>query len=296
MNLRRTFAILLAVTTALGGSIYLRADALEQQRTEAAIAAMEATSRADAAQARADRLTESIALAEGERETLEALLEVRPAFVKEVESFSAALERAQGKVDTAPLRESVLSEQRRVLAERVDVAVVTTATERVRALTAQIGTRIAEWERAQAAAAAASRHRGAPTARYDRSGPDGYARVRAALNRVGGSGVGLYESSSCAGGRAPACANSNGYIKYRADVANWSSGRLHWAMAHELAHIYQFRVWRTMNASPSYASLFNRDPEFLANCMALVRGYPGSTGCNSTQRAWASGIWVGSVR
>lgn len=293
MILRRTVAVVLAVSTALGGAIYLRADALEQQRVAAAAAAIEATSRADALQARAARLTESIGIAEAEQEALDALLEARPAFVKELGSFAAALKRAEGKVDTAPMRESVLGEQRRVLAERTDVGVVTTATERVREHTKQIDAKIDEWERAQAAA---RQQAGAPTVRYERSGPDGYARVRAALNRVGGSGVGLYESSSCGGGHAPACANSNGYIKYRADVANWSSARLHWAMAHELAHIHQFRVWRTMNASPTYASLFNRDPEFLANCMALVRGYPGSVGCNSTQRAWASGIWVGSVR
>lgn len=293
MILRRTFAVILAVSTALGGAVYLRADALEQQRVDAATVAMGATARADALQARATRLSESISTAEAERAALDGLLEARPAFVKELGAFAAVLKRAEGKVDTAPMRESVLSEQRRVLAERIDVGVVTAATERVREHTKQIESKITEWERAQAAA---RQHAGAPSVRHDRSGPDGYARVRAALNRVGGSGVGLYESSSCAGGRAPACANSNGYIKYRADVANWGSGRLHWAMAHELAHIYQFRVWRTMNASSSYASLFNGDPELLANCMALVRGHPGSVGCNSTQRAWASGIWVGSVR
>lgn len=125
---------------------------------------------------------------------------------------------------------------------------------------------------------------------------DGHARVREALDLVGGEGVGLEQSSSCAGGTAAACANSNGYIKYRADVATWSDSRLNWAMAHELAHIHQFRVWGTLNESSAYQEMFGGDPEFLANCMAVVRGYAGSVGCDSEQQAWASGIWVGVVR
>jgi hypothetical protein len=125
---------------------------------------------------------------------------------------------------------------------------------------------------------------------------DGHARVRAALDLVGGEDVGLEQSSSCAGGTAAACANSNGYIKYRADVATWSDSRLNWAMAHELAHIHQFRVWGTLNDSGAYQEMFGGDPEFLANCMAVVRGYAGSVGCDPEQLAWASGIWVGVVR
>ncbi len=128
------------------------------------------------------------------------------------------------------------------------------------------------------------------------SGADGYARVRAALDLVGGGDVGLEESSSCAGGTAAACANSNGYIKYRSDVASWSESRLNWAMAHELAHIHQFRVWGALNDSDGYHRLFGGDPEFLANCMALVRGYAGTVGCDADQQVWASAIWVGVVR
>lgn len=94
----------------------------------------------------------------------------------------------------------------------------------------------------------------------------------------------------------PACANSDGYIKYRADVAGWSESRLNWAMAHELAHIFQFQVWGALNSSSSYFSLFSGDPEFLANCMALVRGYPGAVGCDGDQQIWASAIWVGAVQ
>ncbi|MFB7251152.1 hypothetical protein [Microbacterium sp. NPDC056234] len=126
--------------------------------------------------------------------------------------------------------------------------------------------------------------------------PDGHSRVRAALDLVGGEDVGLEASSSCAGGTAAACANSDGYIKYSAEVATWSDSRLQWAMAHELAHIHQFRVWGALNDSGAYQELFGGDPELLANCMALVRGYAGAVGCDSDQQAWASGVWVGVVR
>ncbi|MGF6824716.1 hypothetical protein M2317_003649 [Microbacterium sp. ZKA21] len=161
---------------------------------------------------------------------------------------------------------------------------------------------IAERE-AAAASHAADRPEGAPrgervlaASSTKASGVDGYARVRAALDLVGGGDVGLEESSSCAGGTAAACANSNGYIKYRSDVATWSDDRLNWAMAHELAHIHQFQVWGALNDSDGYHRLFGGDPEFLANCMALVRGYAGAVGCDADQQAWASAIWVGAVR
>ena len=34
----------------------------------------------------------------------------------------------------------------------------------------------------------------------------------------------------------------------------------------------------------------------IANCMAVVRGYPGAVSCDGEQQAWSSGIWVGAVR
>ena len=205
-----------------------------------------------------------------------------------MQALTVALKGAEGRVDTAAHRAAALSAQQTVAAEKENPDTVAAATATVHALTEKVGTEVASWQAVQSSGP------GGPA--WSSSGPDGYARVRAALDLVGGGGVGLYESSSCAGGNAPACANSNGYIKYRADIANWGAGRLNWAMAHELAHIYQFRVWGSLTSSGAYGSLFGGDPEFLANCMAVVRGYPGSVGCNGDQQAWASGIWVGVVR
>jgi hypothetical protein len=281
-------AVTLAAAAVLAASLYARADGLEIERRELIAQAIAVDARAEAAEGRSAYLAGTIALAESDQAGLASVIEVRPDFVAELRRLAAAFEQAGGKVDTEAQRTAALSAQQTVLAERDEPETVIAATATIKALTAEVTQGVAAWEQAQV--------RPGPTGpRWAASGPDGYARVRAALDRVGGSSVGLYESSSCAGGTAPACANSNGYIKYTAAIATWSDDRLHWAMAHELAHIYQFRVWGSLNASASYRSMFGADPEFLANCMAVVRGYPGSVGCDAGQQAWASGIWVGAV-
>jgi len=285
--IRRLLAVTLAASVLLVAGMIGRADALEQERT-AAVAQLAALNEQhhDAGQ-RTDYLDGAVGRAEQDTADRAAVLALRPAFLAEVHALTAVLEGAQGRVDTATHRAAALSAQQTVVAEKENPDTVAAATATIRALTEKIGTEVASWQAAQSAGP------GGPA--WSSSGPDGYARVRAALDLVGGGGVGLYESSSCAGGNAPACANSNGYIKYRADVANWTAGRLNWAMAHELAHIYQFRVWGSLTSSGAYGTLFGGDPEFLANCMAVVRGYPGSVGCDGEQQAWASGIWVGAV-
>lgn len=285
--LRRVLAVSLAASVLLGSGITARAAALDAER-QSVLAELQTTSLVlRAAQMRTDHLQGSVEIAEEATEERDALIELRPAFLTEVAALRTALDAAEGKIDTDAHRASAQSAQQAVLAERRDPATVTAATQTLHAITAKVGEQVSTWQAAQFAGP------GGPA--WSSSGPDGYARVRAALDLVGGGGVGLYESSSCAGGTAPACANSNGYIKYRADIAGWGADRLNWAMAHELAHIYQFRVWGAMTSSGAYRSMFGGDPEFLANCMAVVRGYPGAVGCTVDQQAWASGIWVGVV-
>lgn len=286
--MRRMLSICVVAAVLLSAGVASRAAALDGQRAEALAEVRALSESTRTAQARTDHLEGRIDIAERTAEDLDALLSERPAFLAEIAAFRAALEGAGGKVDTAAHRASVLSAQQSVLDEREDAGVVVAATATVRALTAKLGEEVSIWQTTQYAGDGADGE--------GSGGSGGYARVRAALDRVGGAGVGLYESSSCAGGTAPACANSNGYIKYRGDIAQWSTERLNWAMAHELAHIYQFRVWNDLTAAEGYRSMFGGDPEFLANCMAVVRGYPGSVSCDSDQQVWASAIWVGAVR
>lgn len=284
---RRALAVTIAASILLVGGMIGRADALAQERT-AAVAQLAALNDQylDAGQ-RTDHLDGAVGRAEQDTADRAAVLALRPAFLTAIQALTAALEGAEGRVDTATHRAAALSAQQTVIAEKENPDTVAAATATIQALAEKVGTEVASWQ------AAVSSGPGGPA--WSSSGPDGYARVRAALDLVGGGGIGLYESSSCAGGNAPACANSNGYIKYRADIADWSAGRLNWAMAHELAHIYQFRVWGSLTSSGTYGALFGGDPEFLANCMAVVRGYPGSVSCDGEQQAWASGIWVGAV-
>ncbi len=286
--IRRTLSVAVVAAVMLGAGVVGRAVALDEDRA-AAIAELQSLAQSTrSAQMRTDHLEGSIAIAEKDTAARAAVLEVRPAFVDEIAALSEALEGADGKIDTSAHRASAISAQQSVLAERKDPATVIAATATVHALIDRMGQDVGSWEAAQYAAPSGPA--------WSSSGPDGFARVRAALDRVGGEGVGLYESASCAGGTAPACANSGGYIKYRADIVDWSVDELNWAMAHELAHIYQFRVWGALTSSAAYHSAFGGDAEFLANCMAVVRGYPGPVGCDSDQQAWASGIWVGAVR
>lgn len=286
--IRRVLSVSVVAAVLLASGVVGRAVALDDDRA-AAIAQLQALSQSTrSAQMRTDHLEGAIDIAEKETGDRAAVLAVRPAFLAEIDALSTAIAGAEGKVDTAAHRAAALSAQQTVLDERKNPATVIAATATVHALIDRVGEDVTTWEAAQYAAPAGPA--------WSSSGPDGYARVRAALDAVGGTGVGLYESASCAGGSAPACANSSGYIKYRADIVDWSSDRLRWAMAHELAHIYQFRVWGALTSSAAYGSLFGGDPEFLANCMAVVRGFPGAVGCDGDQQAWASAIWVGSVR
>lgn len=286
--MRRAVAVALAASVLLVSGMIGRSQGLEQERASAVGELTALTEQYHDAGQRTDYLDGAVDRAEQDTAERAAVLAQRPAFLAEVQALTVALKGAEGRVDTAAHRAAALSAQQTVAAEKENPDTVAAATATVHALTEKVGTEVASWQAAQSSGP------GGPA--WSSSGPDGYARVRAALDLVGGGGVGLYESSSCAGGNAPACANSNGYIKYRADIANWGAGRLNWAMAHELAHIYQFRVWGSLTSSGAYGSLFGGDPEFLANCMAVVRGYPGSVGCNGDQQAWASGIWVGVVR
>lgn len=292
MSLRRALAITLSILLLGGGAITAKAQALDSEHAALIVQQNELVSTLTKTTARTDDIRTLIAGQEQVQDELGAVLAVRPDFIAALAKLGAVFKAADGRVDTTAPHSAAIATQSTVLAERHDPTVITNATATIDALTAKVNDEIATWEAAQRRAQTA----GPSGPRWSSSGPGGYARVRAALDRVGGGGIGLYESSSCAGGSAPACANSNGYIKYRADVAGWSGSRLNWAMAHELGHIYQFRVWGALNSSSAYHSLFGGDPEYLANCMALVRGYPGSVGCNGEQQVWASGIWVGSVR
>lgn len=248
----------------------------------------------------------------------ENVLDARPGFVEALGVVVAAMDSAAGKIDTTEPRSLVSTLEAEVFSEQADASAVIAAERQLTVLAGELTTRVAAFDAEQqriaqlrAAEARAERARPAAraaTTRAAAAGPatasvsaasssTGASRVRAALDRVGGAGVPLKRyNGSCGGVKAPACAFSTGTIAYTSAVTTWSTSRIRWAMAHELAHLRQFAVWRALNAAPGYRSLFGKNPERLANCMARQRGYPGSTAsCSKAQLAWAASIWRGVV-
>ncbi|WP_029144205.1 hypothetical protein [Microbacterium luticocti] len=135
----------------------------------------------------------------------------------------------------------------------------------------------------------------APKAKASSSG-GWFAQMRSILTQVGGGGIRLVQYNGvCAGGRAVAC-STQGTIKVSSAIASWTHARKVWAMTHELAHQYQFRVWGKLMASKTYRSLFGGNIELLANCMASARGATAhGMHCSAKQISWARNIWSGRI-
>lgn len=230
----------------------------------------------------------------------------RKTFVDAVGGLRTSLESATNKVDVASQRQAALDAQATVISAPDDPETYTEPTAAVQRATSEVDAKVKAYEaeqRRKAAEAAARRSYSAPITRGSSGSTGGgggggwFAEMRAILNNVGGSGYALVEyDGNCGGVTAPACASSNGTIMVSSAVANWPYVTKVWGMTHELAHQYQFRVWKQMTASPSYQTLFNKNPELLANCMAATRGATQAAGgCGPAQLGWAAGIWQGIV-
>jgi hypothetical protein len=240
-----------------------------------------------------------------EAATLADAAAARVAFVEAVGALRTALDTATNKVDVGSQRQAALDAQATVTANPADAGAYTEPTAAVQRATSEVDAKVKAYEaeqRRKAAEAAARRSYSVPITRGSGSAPSGggggwFAEMRTILNNVGGGGYALVEyDGNCGGVTAPACASSNGTIMVSSAVANWPYSTKVWGMTHELAHQYQFRVWKQMTASPSYQTLFNKNPELLANCMAATRGATQAAGgCGPAQLGWAAGIWQGIV-
>lgn len=230
----------------------------------------------------------------------------RTTFVDALGALRTALESAADKVDVASQRQAALDAQATVVAAPDEPETYAEPIAAVQRATSEVDAKVKAYEaeqRRKAAEAAARRSYSAPITRGSSGSTGGgggagwFAEMRAILNNVGGSGYALVEyDGNCGGVTAPACAKSNGTIMVSSAVANWPYVTKVWGMTHELAHQYQFRVWKQMTASPSYQTLFNKNPELLANCMAATRGATQAAGgCGPAQLGWAAGIWQGIV-
>jgi len=234
------------------------------------------------------------------------LAEAKTDFRRAAKKASAALDTAKGKVDASTQRSAVQAAKKQVAAAEV-ADEVTALTHKVNAVRKTVKAKVKAYkeEQERKARAAATRQSAAPATGISSSSNDGdsrggsdgwFSQMRSILNSVGGSGVRLVAfDGQCGRVWAAACSKS-GAIMVNSSIGGWSYNRKVWAMDHELAHQYQFRVWSTLMASDTYRSLFGSNIELLANCMTQARGLNySSQRCSGSQVAFAGGIWQGRV-
>ncbi len=182
----------------------------------------------------------------------------RATFVEAIAALRTALDAAADKVDVDSQRQAALDAQATVTAAPTEAGTYAEPTAAVQRATSEVDAKVKAYEAEQRrkAAEAAARSYSAPVTRGTSSSPSTgggsagwFAEMRAILNNVGGGGYALVEyDGNCGGVTAPACASSSGTIMVSSAVANWPYVTKVWGMTHELAHQYQFRVWKQMTA------------------------------------------------
>lgn len=225
----------------------------------------------------------------------QAVLNKRPAFLSAIADFRTAADAATGKVDIAAERAVVLAAQAAVVAERTNPASVDTQTKIVTDATAKVMAAVAAWQGAHQLPAPKklpTTRRATPSA----PASDWLAEARSILDQVGGTGIPLEAYDGHCGSKVAVGCSQAGIIKVAPTFASMSTSRKYWAMTHELAHQYQFRIMSQLRASATFGSLFGGNLELLANCQAADHGHPSAyQSCSSTQLSWAQNIWNGVV-
>jgi hypothetical protein len=136
----------------------------------------------------------------------------------------------------------------------------------------------------------------APSSEVYTSSDPRLQQVRDALDKAGGSWVKLYSADIvCDSVGAAACSDPAGFITVDNSYLDEDYAFWLYAMTHEYAHQIQFMDWNGLEASPRYKTLFNSDPEWLADCMSLSR-YPNYTSgygyaCTTEQLDYSERAW-----
>lgn len=129
------------------------------------------------------------------------------------------------------------------------------------------------------------------------SGEWWFQEMRQMINDAGGGrfALSVYDGN-CGGTWAYACADYNQGILVHPDIANTPDYYRLYVARHELAHIYQYRVYNDLMNAAGYQRVFGRSIELLADCMVAQR-YGGYTtySCSGEQTSWAAGIWDGVI-
>lgn len=318
------FAAMLVVTiVATGSAVFFGSQYanVNARVSELEAAAASASQQAGDSQSRIEELEASVTEKDQQIASQNELLESRKGFLTALEEASALIAEARPKVSVAEFYSTVSAEQEKVLKERSNPSVVTNATATVREAMNVLRTAVKDFDDEQArveeerarqdidpndeppAGGTAPGAPGASTPSSPNSTPEdsALANVRSALNAVGGGWVRLERADMvCDMETALACAYYEGKVvvknEYLNESAEWWTG----PMAHEYAHMIQYKNWYALQESQTLTSLFGQGQiEPLADCMATVkvpswRG-PYHPDCTSEQLAYAQRVWNGSV-
>ncbi|WP_454107945.1 hypothetical protein [Microbacterium ginsengisoli] len=235
--------------------------------------------------------------------SLTSVAAARATLITAIASAENALREAGNTVDVGAEKATVRRAQLAALDPQPSLALLVSARAVVDGAASSATARAAADAAAKAAAAARAAAekaaaQAAAAARPPAPAPapvDPYTLLRAELDSVGGAAFPLVMfDGHCGDVTTDGCSYPDGHIGLSPSVASLPPARRHWILIHEMAHQYQFHVWSTLMASPSFHALFGDDLELLANCMPEVRGVRRSF-CNATQQTWAAGIWNGVV-
>lgn len=272
-----------------------------------------------------DKKQEETTLLEKQSDDLQRVLDLRSNLISVSSEAVTALTSADGKVDVSDLRNRLIASQV-AYSKSQDTTGAQAAIDAVKQVTAEASSRVGDFDRQAAEAASrstssdsgSSSSRGSQRSDRDESsaprqsdggggnsdsgggGGDYFSEARSILDSFGGGWVRIESfDGNCAGTYTWACSSPGGSIMVSPDFAGRSSWNKRWTMMHEYAHQFQFPIMGAIQGSPTYQSLFGGNGgrpaiEWLANCMASLRGYEVWS-CSQAQYDYASAVWAGSA-
>jgi hypothetical protein len=227
------------------------------------------------------------------------LLDSRQGFLDAVSDAKSALTKAQKSSDVTESLQLIKEAQEVVFQERGTPANIDLETEKVKKetgrLLARIGflTKDSSLSPAQVITAADLSQQVEGLETLPKTHP-----ARRALDAVGGTDIMLGTAPVVCGLKnSLACAYPTGVILLVKDFADKDYDFYYPVMMHEYAHQIQYKYRESMEDSEGYEELFNKDIEWLADCMAAAKipGYSSNYHykCSPAQVEYGAAAWKG---
>jgi cell division protein FtsL len=243
--------------------------------------------------------------------TKDSLLDARVGFVEVLAPLNEAVASAVNKVDVTANVTVVDAAREAVFAERENVNKIKAQKEIVVEQTKLITDAVTAWQVADDAAKAlqAEQDKAAEALKAEQDALKAQQDVgvgtaaKAALVALAGETVTMTIVEAPCGStdaKVAACVNSTEPTNIQVSSAQLDKDQTTWnmIMAHEYSHVIQFRDYAKFTASPAYSALFNSDPEWYSDCMAMAKigaTYTSGYGyqCSPEQLAVATKAWSG---